>query len=104
LSAATAISRSSSAEDSTLIWRTPMSMAKASSASVLPTPEKMMRSPGTPAARARRISPSDTVSAPQPSFASVASTDRLELALTAKAIRASPSASLCASHASRSRS
>ena len=47
-----------------------------------------MRSAGIPAFSARRISPSDTVSAPQPSRAKVASTDRLELAFTAKAIRA----------------
>ena len=100
--AATAISRSSSTALSTLIWRTPTSMAKASSASVLPTPEKTIRSPGTPAFSARRISPSDTVSAPQPSRARVASTDRFELAFTAKAISASPSAGRCASTASRS--
>ena len=99
---ATAISRSSSAPLSTLIWRTPTPVAKAISMSVLPTPEKMIRSAGTPAARARRISPSDTVSAPEPSLARVASTDRLELALTAKAISASPSASRCASAAARS--
>lgn len=71
--------------------------------SVLPTPEKMIRSAGTPAARVRLISPSDTVSAPQPSLARVASTDRLELALTAKAINASPNASRWASAAARNR-
>ena len=42
-----------------------------------------MRSGGMPAATARRASPSDTTSAPAPSFASVASTAWLELALTA---------------------
>ena len=45
----------------------------------------------------------DTVSAPQPSRARVASTDRLELALTAKAISAAPSEGRCASTASRNR-
>ena len=36
---------------------------------VLPTPEKTIRSPGTPAARARRNSPSETTSMPAPSEA-----------------------------------
>ena len=44
------------------------------SASVLPTPEKMIRSPGTPAASARLSSPSLTTSMPAPSLAIVAST------------------------------
>jgi hypothetical protein len=90
LSAAMADSRSSSGSDSTLISATPTSMAKASSAAVLPTPEKMIRSGGAPAARARRISPSETVSAPAPRANRVLSTDRLELALTAKAISGAP--------------
>ena len=73
----------SSGSDSTLISATPVSSAKAISASVLPTPEKTMRSGGTPAASARRISPSETMSAPAPSSARVRSTARLELAFTA---------------------
>ena len=72
-----------SGSDSTLISATPISTAKASSRRVLPTPEKTMRSGGTPAASARRISPSDTVSAPAPSLARVLSTEMLELAFTA---------------------
>ena len=56
---------------------------EAISARVLPTPEKMMRSPGTPAARARLSSPSLTTSMPAPSRASVASTAWFELAFIA---------------------
>ncbi len=77
--------RPSSAVDSTLICPTPYSMAKASSRAVLPTPEKITFEAGTPAFRARRISPSETVSAPAPSAAKVARTERLEFAFTAKA-------------------
>ena len=46
-------------------------------------------SPGTPAARARRSSPSETTSMPAPSRASRVSTAWLELALTAKQTSAS---------------
>jgi hypothetical protein len=53
------------------------------SSRVLPTPEKTMRSPGTPAARARRYSPSDTTSAPAPRRASTRMTARLEFAFSA---------------------
>jgi hypothetical protein len=59
------------------------SSASASSAAVLPMPENMILSGGTPAARARLSSPPDTTSAPAPSRASVAITAWLELALTA---------------------
>ena len=45
-------------------------------------PENMIWSRGTPAASARLSSPPDTTSAPAPSFASVAITAWLELALT----------------------
>ncbi len=88
-----AISASSpiSGSDSRLISATPTSRAKASSRAVLPTPEKTMRSAGMPAARARRISPSETVSAPAPTRPRVRSTETLELAFTAKAISGSPS-------------
>ena len=54
-----------------------------SSASVLPTPENMIFSGGMPAASARFNSPPETTSAPAPSFASVRSTDWLELAFIA---------------------
>ena len=57
--------------------------ASSISARVLPTPEKTIFSPGTPAARARRNSPSLTTSMPAPSRASVASTAWLELAFIA---------------------
>ena len=80
--AATALSSSSSGTDSTLIWRTPWPSAKRSSAAVLPMPEKTMRSPGMPAASARRNSPSETTSAPAPSRANVAITARFEFAFT----------------------
>jgi hypothetical protein len=73
----------SSGSDSTLISDTPAFRAKAISPRVLPTPEKTIRSPGIPAARARRISPSDTVSAPAPRLPRVRSTETLLLALTA---------------------
>ena len=59
------------------------SRPSAISARVLPTPEKMIFSPGTPAARARRNSPSETTSMPAPSRASVVSTAWLELAFIA---------------------
>ena len=49
----------------------------------------MILSAGTPAARARRNSPSETTSMPAPSLARVADTAWLELAFTAKQISAS---------------
>ena len=52
-------------------------------ARVLPTPEKTIRCGGTPAARARRNSPSETTSAPAPRPAKRRRTARFELALTA---------------------
>ena len=63
----------------------PALSAKAISSSVLPTPEKTIFDAGIPAASALRISPSDTVSAPAPTCASVVSTAMLELALHANA-------------------
>ena len=59
------------------------STASASSCAVLPTPENMILSAGTPAARARNSSPSETTSAPAPSLASVAITAWLEFAFMA---------------------
>jgi len=61
----------------------PGSRAKAISAAVLPTPEKTQRAAGTPAARARRSSPSETTSAPAPRSPSVRTTARFELAFSA---------------------
>ena len=71
LPAAIEDSSSSSGSDSTLTQRMPSSTASASSRAVLPTPENMILSGGMPAARARFSSPSETTSAPAPSFASV---------------------------------
>ena len=82
LLAAMAESSSSSGSDSTLTHRMFSSSASASSAAVLPMPENMILSGGTPAASARLSSPPDTTSAPAPSLASVAITAWLELALT----------------------
>ena len=62
-------SSSSSGSDSTLMQRMPSSTASASSRAVLPRPENMILSAGTPASRARISSPSDTTSAPAPSLA-----------------------------------
>ena len=76
-------SSSSSGSDSTLKQRMPSSTASASSRAVLPTPENMIFSGGTPAASARLSSPSDTTSAPAPSRASVAITAWLEFAFMA---------------------
>ena len=84
MEAATCDSASSSGSDSTLNWRTPSASACAISWRVLPTPEKTMRAPGTPAARARASSPPETTSIPAPSRASVLSTATLPKALTAK--------------------
>ena len=80
---ATRDSASSSGSDSTLKQAMFSSSPRFISARVLPTPEKMMRSPGTPAARARLNSPSLTTSMPAPSLASVVSTAWLELAFIA---------------------
>ena len=63
--------------------RMPSSTASASSRAVLPSPENMILSAGTPASRARISSPSDTTSAPAPSLASVAITAWLEFAFMA---------------------
>ncbi len=59
------------------------SSASANSSAVLPTPENMILSGGTPAVRARSNSPPDTTSAPAPSFAKVAITAWLEFAFMA---------------------
>ena len=61
----------------------PAFSAKAISALVLPTPEKVIRPGGVPAASARRNSPSETTSMPAPSRARVVRTAWLELAFTA---------------------
>ena len=76
-------SASSSASNSTLKQKIFSFSPSFISASVLPTPEKMMRFPGTPAAKARLNSPSLTMSMPAPSFASVVSTAWFELAFIA---------------------
>ncbi len=68
---ATSDSVSSSGSDSTLKQRMPSSSPSAISSRVLPTPEKMILSPGTPAARARLSSPSETTSMPAPRRARV---------------------------------
>jgi hypothetical protein len=65
---------SSSGSDSTLKHRIPLSRASAISSRVFATPENTIRSPGTPAARARRSSPPDTMSIPAPRPARVLST------------------------------
>ena len=87
VAAATSDSARSSGSDSTLIWRMPPSMATRISACVLPTPEKTIRSPGTPAARARAYSPAETTSIPAPRSPSTFSTATLESDLTAKHTR-----------------
>ena len=74
---------SSSGVDSTLICMTPALSASAISPGVLPTPEKTIFDAGTPATKARFISPPETTSAPAPSLASAAITAILALALTA---------------------
>jgi hypothetical protein len=83
LPAAMADSSSNSASDSRLTQRMFSSTAKVSSAAVLPIPENIILSRGTPAASARLSSPPDTTSAPAPSFAKVAITAWFEFALTA---------------------
>ncbi|HQY89528.1 MAG TPA: hypothetical protein PK402_12820 [Tepidisphaeraceae bacterium] len=80
---ATSDSASSSGSDSTLKQRISASSASAISSRVLPTPEKTILSPGTPAASARRNSPRETMSMPAPSFAKVRSTAWLEFAFIA---------------------
>ena len=71
---------------SILNWPMPSFRPCASSARVLPTPEKTMSFAGTPAASARAISPPLTTSAPYPSRESTLSTARLGFDLMAKAI------------------
>ena len=83
ISAATALSRSSSGSDSTLKHRIPTSSARRISARLLPTPEKMIFSAEIPARSARSSSPSDTTSAPMPFCAAIASIAWLELAFMA---------------------
>jgi hypothetical protein len=73
----------SSGSLSTLNCRMPPSSASRISSAVLPTPENTIRSPGTPAAFARRYSPPDTTSMPAPSDAISAITAWLELAFIA---------------------
>ena len=80
---ATSLSAISSGSLSTLNCRMPPSSASRISPLVLPTPENTIRSPGTPAAFARRYSPSLTTSMPAPSRAISASTARFEFAFTA---------------------
>src|ERR1700760_999543 len=75
-------SSSSSGSDPTLMQRMPSSIASASSAAVLPSPENMILFEGMPAARARFNSPPETTSAPAPSLASVRNTDWLEFDFT----------------------
>ena len=83
LEIATSESASSSGSDSTLKQRMPLSSAKAISGLVLPTPENTMRSACTPAASARRNSPSETMSMPAPRRPSVLRTAWLEFAFMA---------------------
>jgi hypothetical protein len=72
---------------SRLSCRTPPRSAVRISPRVLPTPEKTIRSPGTPAATARRYSPSDTTSMPAPACPRSFRTATLDSALTAKQTR-----------------
>ena len=65
LDRATCDRASSSGSLSTLKQRMPAFSASPISSRVLPTPEKTMRSPGTPAARARISSPEETMSMPR---------------------------------------
>ena len=83
IESATSDRTTASGSDSTLKHR--MSAASASSISlrVFPTPENTIRFPGTPAAKARLSSPTDTMSIPAPSRASVLSTAWFELAFMA---------------------
>jgi hypothetical protein len=69
-----------------LNWPIPASSAATISAAVLPTPEKTIISGAIPAASARRISPTETTSAPMPCRPSTLSTARLGFDFTAKAI------------------
>ncbi|GJE55578.1 hypothetical protein EKPJFOCH_2072 [Methylobacterium thuringiense] len=86
---ATSDNASSSGSLSTLKQKMPARKAAAISSRVLPTPENTILSAGTPAANARRSSPSETMSMPAPSRARVASTAWFEFAFTAKQVRAS---------------
>jgi hypothetical protein len=89
LDLAISASANSSGSDSMLNWPMLESIANAISALVLPTPENTILRGATPTASARRISPSDTVSAPAPSSANVRTTARFGLAFRAKATSAS---------------
>ena len=89
---ATALSNCNSGSLSTLNCPMPASSATSISSALLPTPEKIMLSGAMPAASARRISPSETTSAPAPASAKVRITARLALAFTAKQMRAPSSA------------
>ena len=73
-----------SASDSTFIWNISLFNASTISSVVFPTPEKTIFLGSTPAIRHLLNSPSETTSAPAPSFASVLIMLKLELALTAK--------------------
>jgi hypothetical protein len=92
-STATRESRASSGSLSTLNCRMPPSSASRISSAVFPTPENTIRSPGTPAAFARRYSPPDTTSIPAPSDAISAITAWFEFDFMAKQIRCGPQAS-----------
>ena len=80
---ATSDSSSSSGSDSTLKQAMPSRSASAISRAVLPTPENTILRAGTPAASARRSSPSETTSMPAPSSAMVRMTAWLEFAFMA---------------------
>ena len=80
---------------SMLNWRMPPSIAMRISGMVLPTPEKTIRSPGTPAALARAYSPPETTSMPAPRSPISFSTARLLFDLTAKQTRWSVQSSAC---------
>ncbi len=79
---ATAITVSSSAGDSTFRNPTPARIASSSSDAVFPTPENTIEFASNPAARARRSSPTDTMSAPAPSAFKTLRTPMLPLAFT----------------------
>jgi hypothetical protein len=73
----------SSSADSTLSDLMPVSSAARISSFVLPTPEKTIRSAGTPARSAFASSPPETTSAPRPSSAAAWSSASASFALTA---------------------
>jgi hypothetical protein len=85
--AATSLSARISGSLSRLNCRTPPISAARISPRVLPTPEKTILSPDTPAASARRYSPSDTTSMPAPASPRSRRTATLDSALTAKQTR-----------------